>query len=258
MNNKLNKSIAFFTGASDKSKLFLSLLENGFNIVALILPASDKYAKHYQNILTLAKSRSIPVFIVNPQNLQEELQSLQFDILLSSGYPFMIPASVFGRAEIAINFHPTLLPKYRGRYLHPILINNDQETGVTAHLIDANYDTGPIVKQIKYSVTPFDTVRSLARKNLEAEIELVISVLEDISNSSLHAQIQNDNEASEFFQARTPKDSEIDPNKSLADLFYEIRAYDPELYPAFFYVNGQKVYIQIHRKDKPKDEFDMI
>ena len=52
-----------------------------------------------------------------------------------------------------INIHPSLLPKYGGkgmygRFVHEeVLKNNEQETGVTIHLVDEEYDTGRSKKQ---------------------------------------------------------------------------------------------------------------
>lgn len=251
------RNILFLTGA-DKSKLLIKLLESGYPISALVLPRSDKYQKHYQPMLEVAKDKALKLIITDPKELHQSTQDLDFDVLISSGYPFMIPVEVFSRASIALNFHPTLLPKYRGRYLHPILINRDQETGVTAHLIDEAYDTGPIVQQIKYPVSTFDSIKSLSRKNINAEIQLALEVLESITRGELKAQTQDEKLSSSYFKPRTPEDSEINPDKSLRDLFYEIRCCDPELYPAFFYLDGQKVYLKVFRKDKAEDEFDMI
>ncbi len=252
------QKIIFLSGAADKSKLLEELISNGHNIVAVVLPQSKKYEKNYAALIKVANKAKIEIIISPPSELNKYTKDIDFDILISSGYPFIIPAEVFSRAHTALNFHPTLLPKYRGRYLHPILINNDKETGVSAHLIDENYDTGPIVKQIKYPVETFDTIKSLSRKNIAAEIKLVLQVLEEAYAGKLKTQAQDENSSSSYFKQRTPEDSEINPEKSLKDLFYEIRCCDPDLYPAYFIVDGQKVYIKIYRKDKADDEFDMI
>ncbi len=252
------EKIIFLTGAADKSKLLDQLIKHGHNIVALVLPLSKKYEKNYAQMIELANKAQIPVVITPANELNKQTQDLNFDILISSGYPFIIPTEVFSKAKTALNFHPTLLPKYRGRYLHPILINNDKETGVSAHLIDANYDTGPIVKQIKYPVQTFDTIKSLNRKNIDAEIKLMLDVLEDAKQNRLSAIAQDEYSSSSYFKQRVPEDSEINPEKSLKQLFYEIRCCDPDLYPAYFTLDGQKVYIKIYRKDKADDEFDMI
>ena len=69
---------------------------------------------------------------------------------------------------------------------------------------------------------------------------------------------QDESLASTYNYMRTPNDSEINWNHSLKSLYNQIRACDPEKYPAFFYVNGEKVYIRLWRESKPEEESDMI
>ena len=60
-------------------------------------------------------------------------------------------------------------------------------------------------------------------------------------------------EGNESFPRRYPEDSQIDPNKSLLQNFDAIRASDPENYPAFFFVDGKKIYIYL-RSESPENE----
>ena len=48
----------------------------------------------------------------------------------------------------AINLHPSLLPKYRGRApLNWAILNGEKMLGLTAHWIDNGVDTGDIILQ---------------------------------------------------------------------------------------------------------------
>jgi len=70
----------------------------------------------------------------------------------------MIEASTYG----GINYHPSLLPKYRGgSAINWTLIEGETETGVTIHFIDEGVDTGPVLLQEKVDIDPDDTVKSL-------------------------------------------------------------------------------------------------
>ena len=64
-----------------------------------------------------------------------------------------------------VNVHPSLLPKYRGAnpYSH-VILNNEQETGVTLHFMDENFDTGNIIWQKKVPVAPNDTMGTIFNK----------------------------------------------------------------------------------------------
>ena len=64
--------------------------------------------------------------------------------------------------NICVNFHPGLLPDYRGAGAYSwSIINKEKETGVTLHEIDYNIDSGPIIDITKTLIHPNDTAESL-------------------------------------------------------------------------------------------------
>jgi methionyl-tRNA formyltransferase len=85
-------------------------------------------------------------------------------------------------------------------------------------------------------------------------------ILEAFRNIQLGKMLKSQDEAisTSYPKRRRPVDSEIDPSKSLLELIDEIRASDPEEFPAFFYHHGQKVFIKLWRDMKPSDEFDLL
>lgn len=255
--SKPQTRILFLTG-NPKENLLRELSDAGRSIVAVVVPKSKKYQAKYQGVVSQAASRRIPVVVADVGALETALAQIDYDLLLSCGYPFKISEPVCGKAKLAVNFHPALLPKHRGRYLNYILIDKDEYSGVTAHKIDPGYDTGPIIKQASFKVSPFDTVKSLTRKSAEIEITLAEEIIRLYEKGEITFTPQKEQDSSSHFAPRTPADSEIDPAKPLIDSFFKIRACDPELYPAFFYVDGQKVLIKICRENKPPDEADLI
>lgn len=59
-----------------------------------------------------------------------------------------------------INFHPSLLPKYRGPTpVNWAIINGETETGVTAHYMEEEFDKGDIIFQRKLAISNDDTSR---------------------------------------------------------------------------------------------------
>mgnify|MGYP001294111576 CR=1 FL=1 len=54
-----------------------------------------------------------------------------------------------------------------------------------------------------------------------------------------------------YYPRRTAKDSELDPEKSLAAQFALLRVVDNQRYPAFFELNGARYTLQIQRADPP-------
>lgn len=74
-----------------------------------------------------------------------------------------------------INIHPCLLPKYGGQGMYgmrvheAVIADKESETGVTIHVVDAEYDTGQILSQKKVAVMPDDTAETLAERVLAVE-----------------------------------------------------------------------------------------
>ena len=51
-----------------------------------------------------------------------------------------------------------------------------------------------------------------------------------------------------FYERRTPKDSELNIDKSIRDQFNLLRVCDNERYPAFFYLRGKKYTLKIYEE----------
>jgi phosphoribosylglycinamide formyltransferase-1 len=74
-----------------------------------------------------------------------------------------------------LNVHPALLPAfggkgYWGEHVHrAVLASGVATTGCTVHLVDDQYDHGPVLLQRRVPVQPGDTVASLAARVFEEE-----------------------------------------------------------------------------------------
>jgi methionyl-tRNA formyltransferase len=68
------------------------------------------------------------------------------------------------RVAPAVGIHPSLLPRHRGPDPYFWAIDSgDETTGVTAHLLDEEYDTGPILGQRALAIPPAYDSWQLAR-----------------------------------------------------------------------------------------------
>ena len=64
-----------------------------------------------------------------------------------------------------IQYHPSLLPKHRGRSaINHALLQGDSETGLTIFWVDTGLDAGPVLLQKRFSVGENDTVNSIYRE----------------------------------------------------------------------------------------------
>lgn len=243
-------------GAREKALQYL--LQHRINVVAVVTPLPTAANSRFQGVIDVAQDYGVQVKTVDRNGVYQCLKGLDFDILLSCGFTFIIDQQTIDLAkEVALNVHPTLLPKYRGYRSGPyIVINGEKESGVTVHQLIEDMDKGGILLQESFPLTDFDTTKSVMFKTQELEPNLIYKAIQLIESGSYHFTAQDESKASEYSNLRTPKDSEVDPNKSLDSLYNEIRACDPEDYPAFFYRGEEKVYIKLwtHRSDKEEGE----
>lgn len=115
------------------------------------------------------------------------LDALSFhavDFIALAGFMHMVPADlVRAYPDRIVNIHPALLPSFGGKGMygmnvHRAVVESGQtESGATVHLVDENYDTGPIVAQDTVPVYPGDTPEDLAARVLNVEHRLYPSVV---------------------------------------------------------------------------------
>jgi methionyl-tRNA formyltransferase len=88
------------------------------------------------------------------------------ELLVSWFFPKRIPRRVLDLAPLgAVGVHPSLLPRHRGPDPYFWAIESgDTETGVTAHRLDDQYDTGPILAQRRLEIGPSWNAWTLARQ----------------------------------------------------------------------------------------------
>lgn len=197
-------------------------------------------------VINYCREANIPKFIGNPRNgaAMHFLRDKHVEVILSINYLFLIEKEIIEfPSKYCINFHGSLLPKYRGRTPHVwSIINNEKYVGVTAHLIDENCDTGPIIKQEKIEITELDTGASLLEKYTPVYLKMITDLLKEIQEDNIVTTIQDDYKAT-YFNKRTPDDGLINWNWQRERIRNWVRA---QAYPypgAFTILNNQRVII---------------
>jgi phosphoribosylglycinamide formyltransferase-1 len=117
----------------------------------------------------------------------DALRRHQADLVLLLGYLRKLgPRTLAHYAGRVLNVHPALLPRFGGAGMYgdrvhaAVLEAGDKETGVTVHVVDGEYDAGPIVAQCTVEVRPDDTVATLGERVGAREHALVVETLRRI------------------------------------------------------------------------------
>jgi phosphoribosylglycinamide formyltransferase-1 len=108
--------------------------------------------------------------------LLELLRKFRIDLVVLAGYLKRIPPTVIREySGRIINVHPALLPAFGGEGMYgarvheAVIESGAKETGVSVHLVDDDYDRGPIIAQWRVPVEESDTADSLAARVLSVE-----------------------------------------------------------------------------------------
>jgi methionyl-tRNA formyltransferase len=156
----------------------------------------------------------------------DEAYSINDACFISLEFDKIVKPSKFSHNNI-INIHFSALPKYKGMYTSawPIL-NAEEESGVTLHKIDHGIDTGDVIDQRKFSLSPSETASSLYLKYIKHGTELVIANFDRIINAEYEAKKQSGINSS-YYSKKTINyaNLEIDFNRTAYEILNQVKAF---------------------------------
>lgn len=120
------------------------------------------------------------------------LQDQNIDWLLLLGYMKKLGNQTLNvYSGRILNTHPARLPKFGGkgffgRAVHEAVIAAaEKESGATIHLVEKDYDTGPIIAQSLVPVESNDTAETLEARVKGSEQRLILDTLTQIAQHQL-------------------------------------------------------------------------
>ena len=149
-----------------------------------------------------AEARGVPTAVLPPADypdagafgeaLLDALVQVEADTVALAGDLRKLPASVvWAFRDRILNVHPSLLPAFGGpgfyglRVHRAVLARGCTLSGATVHLVDADYDAGPIVLQEAVEVFFDDSPETLAARVLAVEHELLPRALQLLASDKL-------------------------------------------------------------------------
>ena len=142
------------------------------------------------NFVADAQAAGIPTGAPASPNTADcvaSLAALAPDLFVAVGYTNLLKSALLQTPRLlAVNFHASLLPAYRGRHpLYWALKNGEKAAGLTVHLMDEGFDTGDILYQAAVPIEPADTVASLYERVMDASTPLVERLIRDAAAGAL-------------------------------------------------------------------------
>lgn len=106
-------------------------------------------------------------------------------------------------------------------------------------------DSGEIYIQDKIVLSGYELVDEWREKLGNKIVEMCLNFVKHYPEIIKEARSQEGD--SSFYPKRTPKDSKLDPQKTIQEQFNIFRVVDNERYPAFFEIDGKRYNLKIER-----------
>ncbi|MFT5969775.1 MAG: phosphoribosylglycinamide formyltransferase-1 [Flavobacteriales bacterium] len=159
------KRIAIFaSGSGSNTEVICKHFQDSQNIeVGLVLSN-----KPNSKVIDRTKRLLIPSFVFNSEQLIDgtvlnKLKQQRIDFIVLAGFLKRIPSDIIDAFEDRIiNIHPALLPDYGGEGMYGMNVHNavheneEEETGITIHYVNNEYDEGDIIFQESIELAPED------------------------------------------------------------------------------------------------------
>lgn len=178
--------------------------------------------------------------------IQKKAQLTSGTILFLISCLEIITSSDRAKYESCLVLHASDLPKGRGWNPHIWELLQGADF-ITLSLLEAEdkVDSGRIWKKTQIPVPKHALWDEINHLLFSAEMELIDYAVGTFAQVMPTVQA-NVSEAT-YYSRRTPKDSEIDVHKTIAEQFDLIRVCDPNRFPAYFVYMGQRYILKLEK-----------
>lgn len=186
----MNNIAIFASGSGSNAENLIQHFKNkpALGKVAFVLTNNRE-----AGVINRCKRLAVPVFILknndfeNKDSLLNLLQQNKINWIVLAGFlkqlkPFLIDTY----PNKIINIHPSLLPAYGGKGMYgnhvheAVIAAKENESGITIHFVNNEYDQGAIIFQAKCRIDAHETTIGLAAKIHQLEQEHFPVVLEQL------------------------------------------------------------------------------
>lgn len=108
---------------------------------------------------------------LNDGTVLSAINQIKPDLIVLAGFLLQFPEAIIAQyPNQIINIHPALLPKFGGKGMYGMHVhravrdNNESETGITIHYVDAHYDQGDVIFQQSVALDGSETCEEIAAK----------------------------------------------------------------------------------------------
>ena len=170
------------------------------------------------HVRQVARDRGIPLLEVRSLDDPEvygALAEYRPDVFCVACFPWLLPARVLQIPRLgSVNIHPSLLPDNRGPDpLFWTFRRGDVVSGVTVHLMDERFDSGPVLGQAAASIADGTTEHMLEERLAELGGQLLEEALAELV-AGTRVPVEQDGARATYYSYPRPNDWIITPDRS--------------------------------------------
>jgi methionyl-tRNA formyltransferase len=243
-------------GSVGSSRLTLqSLLRHHANVVGVLelIPPDPSVVSGFTRLNDVAAEWNVPCVgfqNINAPEIVAQVRDWQPDLLFVVGLSQLVKAELLSVPSLAcVGFHPTALPRGRGRAPVAWLVLDATPGAATFFVMDEGADSGPILVQEPFDVSPTDDAASVTAA-LEAAIERALDRwLPKLLAGEWNPQPQDDTLAT-YHGKRAPEDGWIDWSRPAVEIDALIRAAGRPHPGAYTYFKDRKLIVWQSQLDR--------
>ena len=248
--------VAVVGGVRSTEVLIRALVKHEFDDCAVwgYVPIDAGLVSGWCDLRAVSSELVLPFFEFRKvTDCEESLRAYDPDVLFVVGLSQIIPESMLSIAGIVnVGFHPTALPKGRGRAAIAWMILEHVSGAASFFELRDGVDDGAILVQEPFEVGIQDDAASVEAKILKAESLALDRWLPCLAAGEVHGQEQDHSQAT-WLGKRAPDDGWLDwphPRKHVLAL---IRASAPPHPGAYTYCSSEKILIlSAHLCERPE------
>ena len=237
--------IVFIGSVKFSADMLQQLVETDTDIVGVCTKKESVFNADHVDLRSICELNEIPWIYsenINSESTSSWIRTLNPDVIFCMGWSEIIKEELLRIPPLGvIGFHPTALPKNRGR--HPLIwsiVLGLKQTASTFFIMDSGADSGDIISQVGIQIEHEDNVNDLYKKVTEAAKKQILEIVSKLSSETIERRSQNDAEAN-VWRKRGISDGLIDWRMSAESVHNLVRGLSKPYVGAHFTFEGMEI-----------------
>lgn len=193
----------------------------------------------------LCRELGVPLYEIDDVNDAASvglLHALSLDILFVIGWSQLLRTEALRSARLGvIGAHASLLPHNRGSApINWALIRGETRTGNTLMWLGDDVDSGPILDQTTFCITPYDTCATLYERVAESNREMLLRLVSRLLAGERFDGARQPDAGEPALPRRRPSDGLIDWRSDARRVYDFVRALTRPYPGAFSFLDGHR------------------